>query len=50
MMQDYVKTLSEPERDQRKFQAVVEKHMKPVLDLEGNHTHRLVLSRLDVFE
>jgi hypothetical protein len=37
MMQDYVKTHLNQNATSETFKAVVEKHMKPVLDMEGNH-------------
>jgi aminopeptidase N len=37
MMQDYVKTHLNRNATSETFKAVVEKHMKPVLDMEGNH-------------
>jgi hypothetical protein len=38
MMQDYVKTFLGRNPSSEDFLAVVEKHMKPVLDPEGNHS------------
>jgi len=37
MMKDYVQTHLNRNATSESFKAVVEKHMKPVLDLEGNH-------------
>ncbi len=37
MMKDYVKTFLHQNATSESFKTVVEKHMKPVLDLEGNH-------------
>ena len=38
MMQDYVKTYSGCNPSTEDFRAMVEKHMKPILDAMGNHT------------
>jgi hypothetical protein len=38
MMQDYVKTYLNRNPSSEDFRVVVEKHMKPVLDPEGNHS------------
>jgi hypothetical protein len=38
MMQDYVKTYFNRNPSSEDFRAMVEKHMKPVLDPEGNHS------------
>jgi hypothetical protein len=37
MMKDYVQTHLNQNATSESFKAVVEKHMKPVLDMEGNH-------------
>ncbi len=37
MMQDYVKTFMNRNATSEDFRTMVEKHMKPVLDVEGNH-------------
>jgi hypothetical protein len=38
MMQDYVKTYLNRNPSSEDFRAMVEKHMKPILDPEGNHS------------
>ncbi len=45
-MHDFVNTYRLQAATTEDFKAIVEKHMSPRMDLEGNHTHGLVLPRV----